>query len=187
MDERGGATAVVSLQKQPGTVEHDGSRRASPPNSGGRKSPNRPLRLPSRCLRSGRATSTGACSSSGPATLAPRRASAAPGRVGTSTQRRDFAADSLQMQRDAITDAIRDCSTGQLRVKPHGCPVHRVRLEVWSDQVGRESLIGWTGAVRPSRRPPARPPQDEDLSSCHQGHTLILRSAERRVSKDARR
>ena len=38
-----------------------------------------------------------------------------PGRVGTSTQRRDFAADSLQMQRGAIAAAIRDCGrpTGQ--------------------------------------------------------------------------
>jgi hypothetical protein len=68
-----------------------------------------------------------------------------------------------------------------------GCPVHQVRLEVWSDEVGREFLIGWIGAVRPSRRPRARPPQDEELSSCQQRHTLILRSAERRVSKDARR
>jgi hypothetical protein len=31
MGERGGAMAVISLQKQPGTVERDGSRRASPP------------------------------------------------------------------------------------------------------------------------------------------------------------
>jgi hypothetical protein len=127
---------VVWLQKQPGTVEGDGSRRASPSNSGGHKSTNRPLRLPSRCLRSRRATSTGACSSSGPARLAPRRACTAPGRVGTSTQRRDFAADSLQMQRDAITDAIRDCSTGQLRVKPHGCPVHRLRLDGGAIRLG---------------------------------------------------
>src|ERR1700726_2707475 len=29
--ERGGAMTVVSLQKQPGTVERDGSRRANPP------------------------------------------------------------------------------------------------------------------------------------------------------------
>ena len=33
----------------------------------------------------------------------------APGRVGASTLRRDFAADSLQMARGAIVDAIRDC------------------------------------------------------------------------------
>ena len=31
MGERGGAMTVISLQKQPGTVERDGSRRASPP------------------------------------------------------------------------------------------------------------------------------------------------------------
>jgi len=31
MGERGGAMTVVSLQKQPGTVERDGSRRANPP------------------------------------------------------------------------------------------------------------------------------------------------------------
>jgi hypothetical protein len=50
-----------------------------------------------------------------------------PSRAALPTNRRDFAADSLQMLRGAITDAIRDCSTGQLRVKPHGCPVHRLR------------------------------------------------------------
>jgi len=61
--------------------------------SGGRKSTNRPLGLPSRCYGAG------------------------PGEY--STQRRDFVADSLQMARGAIDDAIRDCSTGQLRVKPH--------------------------------------------------------------------
>src|ERR1700737_1634281 len=33
----------------------------------------------------------------------------APGRVGASTLRRDFAADSLQMARSAIVDAILDC------------------------------------------------------------------------------
>ena len=75
--------AVVSLQKQPGAVERAGSRRASPPNSGGRKSTNR---LPRRWLQSGRATSTGACSSSGPATLAPRRACT--GRAGWALQLR---------------------------------------------------------------------------------------------------
>jgi len=31
MGERGGAMAVISLQKQPGTVERHGSRKASPP------------------------------------------------------------------------------------------------------------------------------------------------------------
>jgi hypothetical protein len=35
---------------------------------------------------------------------------AAPGRLGTSTHRRDFAADSLQVQQRGIVDAIRDCS-----------------------------------------------------------------------------
>ena len=66
------------------------------------------------CDRDGRLR-PGACSGSGPATLAPRRACTAPGRMDTSTQRRDFAADSLQMQRGAIAAAIRDCgrSTGQ--------------------------------------------------------------------------
>ena len=72
-------------------------------------------RVAGRCLRSRRATSTSACNSSGPTTLAPRRACTAQGRMDTSTQMQDFAADSLHLQRGAIAAAIRDCDrpTGQ--------------------------------------------------------------------------
>jgi hypothetical protein len=31
-------------------------------------------------------------------------------------------------------------------------------------EAGQEFLIGWIGAMRPSRRPLARPPQDEEFS-----------------------
>jgi len=39
-------------------------------------------------------------------------------------------------------------------------------------------MVGWIGAVRPSRRPLLRPPQDEELSQCYQSLILILRSAQ---------
>src|SRR6266436_359267 len=48
-----------------------------------------------------------------------------------------------------------------------------------STRLGKKSMVGWIGAVRPSRRPLSRPPQDEELSQCHQSPILILRSAQR--------
>ena len=46
-------------------------------------------------------------------------------------------------------------------------------------RLGKKSMVGWIGAVRPSRRPLSRPPQDEELSQCHQVLILILRSGQR--------
>ena len=46
-----------------------------------------------------------------------------------------------------------------------------------AQRLGKKSVVGWIGAVRPSRRPLSRPPQDEELSQCHQSLILILRSA----------
>src|SRR6266404_2239059 len=34
-----------------------------------------------------------------------------------------------------------------------------------SGRLGKKSMVGWIGAVRPSRRPLSRPPQDEELLS----------------------
>ena len=53
------------------------------------------------------------------------------------------------------------------------------RRWVWLKGRARNPMVGWIGAVRPSRRPLSRPPQDEELPQCHQSLTLILRSAQR--------
>ena len=90
MGERGGAMAVVSLQKQPGTVGRDGSRGPS----GGLATGSLPT-AHSGCepLLAIETSDFDRCLQLvGPATLAPRRACTAPGRMDTSTQRRDFAA-----------------------------------------------------------------------------------------------
>ena len=57
----------------------------------------------------------------------------------------------------------------------HSAPLWWVSLY----EAGQEPLIGWIGAVRPSRRPLSRPPQDEELCQCHPSRNLILRSAQR--------
>jgi hypothetical protein len=62
----------------------------------------------------------------------------------------------------------------------------RRKVTGFAARLGKKSMVGWIGAVRPSRRPLWRPPQDEELSQCHQSLILILRSAQRRVSKEAR-
>jgi hypothetical protein len=49
------------------------------------------------------------------------------------------------------------------------------REKLW--RPGKKSMVGWIGAVRPSRQPLSRPPQDEELSQCYQSLILILRSA----------
>ena len=141
MGERGGAMTVVWLQKQPGTVERDGSRWAS-----------RPFWRPHVYQPATRVAEP----------LLRRRA----GWVLNSEAeillqiRCRWHAARLTMQ--SVIAQPDSCGSSRT-----GCPVHQVRLEVWSDEVGRESLIGWIGAVRPSRRPRARPSQDEELSSCH--------------------
>jgi hypothetical protein len=135
MGERGGAMTVISLQKQPGTVERDGSRRVSPPILAAASLPTghrvaEPLLAIETSDFDQRLQLVGASHARAAAGMY------GAGPVGTSTQRRDFAADPLQMQRGAITDAIRDCSTGQLRVKPRGCPVHRLRLDGGAIRLG---------------------------------------------------
>ena len=49
----------------------------------------------------------------------------------------------------------------------------------FGSKAGKKSMVGWIGAVRPSRRPLSRPPQDEEFPQYHQSLTLILRSAQR--------
>jgi hypothetical protein len=58
---------------------------------------------------------------------------------------------------------------------------HRKRVQAmgFAQRPGKKSMVGWTGAVRPSRRPLSRPPQDEEFLQCDQSLTLILRSAQR--------
>jgi len=106
-----------------GRVRGRRSKRASRVNPAGRRvgaatRPRSPLRRRSRRWstplsgRSRPAISSGVCSWSrptAPTTRTPLAACTAPGRVIASTYRRDFAADSLQMARGAIVDAIRDC------------------------------------------------------------------------------
>jgi hypothetical protein len=45
-------------------------------------------------------------------------------------------------------------------------------------RLGKKSVVSWIGALRPSRRPLSRPPQDEELSQCHQSLILVLRACE---------
>jgi hypothetical protein len=186
MGERGGAMTVISLQKQPGTVERDGSRRASPPILAAASLPTghsvaEPLLAIGtsdfdQCLQLAGASHARAAAGvygAGPSGYLNSEARFCC-RFAADAARRDHRCNSRLLNRTAAGQAAR----------LSGSPAPAGRR---SDQVGRESLIGWIGAMRPSRRPHARPPQDEELSSCHQRHTLILRSAERRVSKDARR
>jgi len=53
----------------------------------------------------------------------------------------------------------------------------RTALAGCAARLGKKSMVGWIGAVRPSRRPLSRPPQDEELSKYYQSVILILRSA----------
>jgi hypothetical protein len=81
----------------------------------------------------------------------------------------------LQMARGAIDDTIRDCSTGQLRVKPH-------RLSGSPGPVGGVERRGWTRIPnRLDRRsasfetPPAAAPQDKGASRRTQDGDAALR------------
>jgi hypothetical protein len=58
-------------------------------------------------------------------------------------------------------------------------PPQRAQAMGFAHRPGKKSMVGWIGAVRPSRRPLSRPPQDEEFPQCHQSLTLILRSAQR--------
>jgi hypothetical protein len=51
--------------------------------------------------------------------------------------------------------------------------------EALAAEAGQEIPIGRIGAVRPSRRPLSRSPQDEEFSQCNQRLILIMRSAQR--------
>jgi hypothetical protein len=67
-----------------------------------------------------------------------------------------FTADAARRDHRCNSRLLNRTAAGQA-ARLSGSPAQAGRR---SDQVGRESLIGWIGAVRPSRRPPARPPQD---------------------------
>jgi hypothetical protein len=158
---------VVSLQKQPGTVEHDGSRRASPPILAAASLPTGHSGCRAvACDRHERLRPVLAARRGQPRS---RRGGHVPRRAGWVLQLRGEISLQIRCRCSEAQSPLQftiaqpdGCGSSRT-----GCPVHRVRLEVWSDEVGRESLIGWIGAVRPSRRPRARPPQDEELSSCH--------------------
>jgi hypothetical protein len=58
-------------------------------------------------------------------------------------------------------------------------PSQRAQATGSAQRPGKKSMVGWIGAVRPSRRPLSRPPQDEEFPQCRQSLTLILRGAQR--------
>jgi len=121
----GGAMTVISLQKQPGTVEGDGSRRAV-----------RPFWRPQVYQPATRIAEP----------LLRRRAGWVPQLRGEILLQIRCRWHAARLTIQSVIAQPDSCGSSRT-----GCPVHRVRLEVCSGEVGRESPIGWIGAVRPSR------------------------------------
>jgi hypothetical protein len=53
---------------------------------------------------------------------------------------------------------------GQPRAAAATTSTVRPDADGFRDEAGQDLAIGWIGAVRPSRRPLSRPPQDEEYS-----------------------